>query len=130
MGIHDHAAGTLMLGIGKLEARLEAQEQATAQHRAWEGERLKAIEQTGEETRTLAQKTNGTVKDHTIELALIKRDEERATELEAARIKAADVASSRRLTWRQGLTFAVVGAVVAGVLGSVSYLVVAVLTAH
>src|SRR5580693_7436279 len=114
-----------MLGIGKLEARLDAQEQATAQHRAWEGDALRALKDETAEVKQLAVVTNGQVKAHTIELALIKRDEERAAEIEAARLKAAEVASASKRSWWQ--TALMVGG---GAAGGTASLVVGYLLLH
>ena len=102
---------SLVPGVNRLEALIEAQNTATEQHRNFEGETLRALETDVGEIKTLAQTTNGRVNEHDIQLALIKRDEEQAALMEAARLKAAGDKKAANLSWWQLAVSGVAGAV-------------------
>jgi hypothetical protein len=103
--IYPMALLSRLAGVDSIAATLEAQDAATAEHRIWEGERLRSIE-------ALAVKTNGRVTKTELDLAVVKDREEQAAKLEAAKVKGEEEARSRRLSWRQ-LAFSVLGGSVA-----------------
>jgi hypothetical protein len=100
-----------MLGIGKLEARLAAQEQATREHREFEGSLLREMKAEVSETRELAKATNGRVNAHDVELGVIKEAERQAAIIQAAKVKAEEEAravrdearAARRSWWQNAL---------------------------
>lgn len=99
-----------LAGVERLEAQLHAQDRATAQHRTWEGEILSGIRAEAAEIKGLAESTNGRVDRHDLELAVIKKAEEEAIKLQAAKVLAAETAKSRRVNLKQGLMFVITGA--------------------
>ena len=101
-------------GIAEVEAKLEAQNAATAQHREWEGQRLRSIETTVDATQALAQATNSRVDQHDIDIAVIKKAEEQALVVQAARQKAEEETRNQRISLKQGLTIGLGSAVVGG----------------
>lgn len=113
---------SLLPGVNRLEALIEAQNTATEQHRAFEGESLRTLESEVGEIKTLAQTTNGRVNQHDIQLALIKRDEEQALTIEAARVKAEEAARASHVSLKQGLEVAAFSLLGGGVVTAVIYL--------
>lgn len=120
-------------GLARLEQRLIQQEQATREHRDFEGSALRELKTEAQEIKALATRTNGRVNQHDVEIAVIKRAEEEALRLEAARVKvveeehaaarkAQDDRRDARLGWRQGLAFSACGALVGAVGLAVIYL--------
>jgi hypothetical protein len=108
-------------GINRLEAQLEADRTATQSHRAWEGDALRAIKTEAVEIKGQVDATNGKVADHAIEIAVIKEAERQAAIMQAAKIEADAVIVAKRLTWRQGITFGVVGAFASVILLGILY---------
>jgi threonine dehydrogenase-like Zn-dependent dehydrogenase len=102
--------GVCVLGIGKLEARLDAQEQATREHRAFEGTALREIKGELSEVKTLAKSTNGRVNAHDVALGVIKEAERQAALIQAAKVKAEgqakaakEAARAARRSWQQNV---------------------------
>lgn len=102
---------SLLPGVNRLEALIAAQNTATEQHRAFEGETLRALEAKAESIEAKVAKTNGTVSTHTIELAVLKEAERQALIIQAAKVKgdeerkAAEVEANaaKRSWWQNGL---------------------------
>jgi hypothetical protein len=97
-------------GVASLEAKLDAQNAATMQHREYEGNVLGALQAEAVEIKTLAQRTDERVTKHDIELAVIKEAERQALIVEAARTKAETDRVSTRRSWKQLAVSAVAGA--------------------
>jgi hypothetical protein len=108
-------------GINRLEAQLEADRNATRDHRTWEGDALRAIKTEAGEIKDRVDATNGKVADHAIEIAVIKEAERQAAIMQAAKIEADAVIVAKRLTWRQGLTFGAFGALASGIVLAIIY---------
>jgi hypothetical protein len=120
-------------GLARLEQRLIQQEQATREHRDFEGSALRELKAEAQEIKALATRTNGRVNQHDVEIAVIRRAEEEALKLEAARVKAeedrraakrkeAEDAKNRRVSLKQGLIFSLSGALAGAILLAVIYL--------
>jgi hypothetical protein len=101
-----------LAGIERIEAQLAAQERATREHREFEGEALRNLEARTERIEEKTTATNGKVKQHAIDIAVIQEAERQAAIIQAAKIKAEEEARAKRLSWRQGLTVAATGALV------------------
>jgi hypothetical protein len=97
---------SLLPGVNRLEALIEAQNSATAQHRTWEGDVLRDLKTEAEEIKSFAEATNGKVQKHTIELAVIDEAKKQALIVEAARVKAEEVAKASHVSIKQGLEIA------------------------
>lgn len=94
-----------------MKAQLEEQNRATEMHRQYEGDALRALQAEAEKIKALAVKTNGRVNEHDVQLAVIRKAEEQALIVDAARTKAEGDARATRLSWRQLVVSAVAGAV-------------------
>ena len=109
---------SLLPGVNRLEALIEAQNAATEQHRAFEGETLRTLEGKAKAIEEEVAKTNSTVSKHTIELAVIKEAERQALIVEAAKVKAEGEAKAARIevaaakrSWKQNLVMVAAGPV-------------------
>lgn len=98
-------------GVASLEAKLDEQNRLTEQHREFEGQALRALETKADTIQALAERTNGRVNGHDIQLAVIAKAEEQALIVEAARTKASADRQATSLSWRQLAVSAVAGAV-------------------
>jgi uncharacterized protein with GYD domain len=109
---------SLIPGIDRLTATLDAQNIATAQHREWEGKTLHDITTRIKETRAFAEETNGKINQAAIDIAVIQEAERQAAIIQAAKLKAEEDAKNRKVSWQQGIVFAISGAAMTGVLGT------------
>jgi uncharacterized coiled-coil protein SlyX len=65
--------------------------------------------------------TNSRVDKHDIDLAVIKEAEGQAAIMQAAKIQADALVVAKRLTWRQGIVFGLVGALASGIMLAIIY---------
>lgn len=63
---------SLLPGVNELKAELHAQNEATKEHRVWEGEVLREIKADASEAKVIVKEMNGRVNDHEVELARLK----------------------------------------------------------
>lgn len=106
-------------GVSSLEAKLDAQNAATQAHREFEGQALRALETKADTIQALAERTNGRVNAHDVQLAVMEKAEEQALIVEAARVKARETAKASRVSLKQGLQVAaftvLAGGIVTGI---------------
>lgn len=114
---------SLLPGVSRLEALIEAQNTATESHRQFEGDALRSLQAETDEIKGLALRTNGRVNQHDVELAVMKKAEEQALIVEAARVKAVEVAKASRVSLRQGLQVAAFSLLGGAVVTALVYLV-------